>query len=371
MLDRIKLLHELEKTSHQLFINLSSAITYAQQAWDEIKEDTTLCYKVRQATVVPQLPTWQGALGITRTVSPPQTPYTVISVDGSQIYPDRHQGTSSYLLNIGAVTIDYAQGPQGVTLVSKPYVCTPEYDEFQDASGVDIVTCKRTDYEFQEGLDVARAATGIEKVLLYDGSYIFWHLEGKEKELRDHFFYKHSAIFEQIYQERIPWACYTSMPRSKELINIVRFYLQEVAYSHGDDTQLNQIIDTLLLNAMLAPGEVTIPFEHHAASIARLYPPHLKPWFVYCNVGFEFVRIELPQWVVFDETYCNLVLSVCYDQALKGNGYPVVLAEAHEQAVVKGQDRDFFYHCVQKYAMQYRREIAVSQKSIKKRGIAF
>lgn len=55
------------------------------------------------------------------------------------------------------------------------------------------------------------------------------------------------------------------------------------------------------------------------------------------------------------------------DQACKGNGYPVAIAEAHEQAVVKGPDRDFFYLLINKLAYDEKKRMSLSQKSMKKR----
>ncbi len=57
------------------------------------------------------------------------------------------------------------------------------------------------------------------------------------------------------------------------------------------------------------------------------------------------------------------------DNTLKGRGYPFVLAEPNEQAVGKGADRDFFNHLIQKIGVDKHRHIALSQKSVKKRGI--
>jgi hypothetical protein len=58
------------------------------------------------------------------------------------------------------------------------------------------------------------------------------------------------------------------------------------------------------------------------------------------------------------------------DQCNKGRGYPVVLAEAHEQAVVKGADRDFFYSVITKIGIEENKRILVSQKSAKKRRMS-
>ena len=87
------------------------------------------------------------------------------------------------------------------------------------------------------------------------------------------------------------------------------------------------------------------------------------------NVGPELVRIEMPAWVAQDPEALALVEDVCLDQAKKGFGYPVCLAEAHEQAVVKGPDREFFYHLLRKIGIAQSRPVFFSQKALKKRGM--
>lgn len=87
------------------------------------------------------------------------------------------------------------------------------------------------------------------------------------------------------------------------------------------------------------------------------------------NLGNEIVRIEIPVWIAQNDGLCTLVAQVAYDQSMKGRGYPVCLAEAHEQAVVKGVDRDFFYHLLHKMSLTHGRRVVMSQKSIKKRGL--
>jgi hypothetical protein len=87
------------------------------------------------------------------------------------------------------------------------------------------------------------------------------------------------------------------------------------------------------------------------------------------DVGTEIVRIEIPGWIAQSEELVNTVARVVLDQSVKGFGYPVLIAEAHEQAVVKGPDRDFFYHLIAKMGIERNRKPIMSAKSMKKRGI--
>lgn len=77
----------------------------------------------------------------------------------------------------------------------------------------------------------------------------------------------------------------------------------------------------------------------------------------------------MPAWIARDEQRVDMIARIVIDQSNKGRGYPVALAEAHEQAVVKGPDREFFYHLICKLGMEQRQRVRVSQKSLKKRGI--
>ena len=84
------------------------------------------------------------------------------------------------------------------------------------------------------------------------------------------------------------------------------------------------------------------------------------------------VHFSLDKYLGVVETLKNqltTLLQIILDQSTKGRGYPVCIAEAHEQAVVKGPDREFFYHCIQKMGIEQKRHLAFSQKTLKKRGI--
>jgi hypothetical protein len=64
-------------------------------------------------------------------------------------------------------------------------------------------------------------------------------------------------------------------------------------------------------------------------------------------VGRELARVEVPRWVAHDAEQVDLVHSLIYDQCVRGHGYPVALARAHEQAVVRSADRRTFQRIVE------------------------
>ena len=122
------------------------------------------------------------------------------------------------------------------------------------------------------------------------------------------------------------------------------------------------------MNNFLEPYTRSIVFSNHS-SISAYYPSHLRPFFFYVHTGNEIGRVEIPSWMAQDEKMVDMVACVVIDQCIKGGGYPVALAEAHEQAVVKGPDREFFYHFLQKMGMERNHTQFISCKSLRKRGM--
>jgi hypothetical protein len=76
------------------------------------------------------------------------------------------------------------------------------------------------------------------------------------------------------------------------------------------------------------------------------YGPHLIHFF-YMRVGREVARVEIPRWVAENREQVDLVHSIIYDQCMKGQGYPVALARAHEQAIVRSADKKAFMKIVE------------------------
>ena len=67
------------------------------------------------------------------------------------------------------------------------------------------------------------------------------------------------------------------------------------------------------------------------------------------NVGSEIARIEIPVWNIDEGYSINLIQSVIMEQTDRGHGYPVVLMEAHEQAVINASDRRAFVDTLIEY----------------------
>ena len=383
MLNRDKLAKSIESVVSKLFPDLSDSSEIAKKIWQEISSDNAFPHKVLASHSSFLIPSWNGNLADGFDVFDKAEEYTVIAVDGSQIYPDRHvSGVGCFLINAGGCVLRYAK-ESSVSFFSEPKVLFPEDitgDNFKISFSRDLVDLKREEYEFKFSLQQALDCldNGEEPVCFFDGSIIFWPLEGKTPEVKKIFLNCYLYYLEQFYKNKILIAGYISMPKSRELVNLIRLGLCRftvadciACHSQYKDFPCNQVdclLDTYVAKLFLKKKQRTTIF-YSSSKIVELYPEHLKPSFFYYDVGAEIVRIEIPFWISQDKKFLDRICAVAFDQAEKGRGYPVCLAEAHEQAVVKGADRDFFYHLLYKIGLEQKRTFHLSQKAIKKRGI--
>ena len=400
MLDRNLLAKNIHEVADKLFPDLSGASNVAQDKWKEIVNDPSFVSRVEAARSSFLLPSWYGNLSDIFEVNSNLKKYSVLAVDGSQIYPDRNvSGASCFLINSGGCFLSYSEKSK-VNVFSKPFLYFPD-DIVPDNSfsfSRDLVDLKREEIEFkilfekfkefsktlsEETFNVNVSTEGQKKIVcLSDGSLVFWHLEGKTPKVKKHFLNQYLFYLDQFYRNDVPIAGYISFPKSRELVNLIkiglcRFTVAECISCHSQYDEfpcqaVDSLIDTQVVKSFL-PREKDRYFRttvfRSNSKIVEEYPDHLKPCFFYLDVGNEIVRIEIPRFVAEDKKKLDLIASVALDQSLKGYGYPVCLAESHEQAVVKGPDRNFFYHLLQKIGIENQKRIFHSQKSIKKRGL--
>lgn len=373
MLDRLKLIVELQHVADTLFVDSTPSYHLAQDIWQLIIKDQTFLYKVRQVHNAPwPIPLWQDDLATIIDIEKNISSYVALSVDGSQIYPDRHNVLSCFLINTGSVVLPYEIEGKRVQLFSEPKVFAG-VDEDQQAFTTDGVNCKRQELELRAGLDLAKKIKtdygAMPTVLLFDGSLIFWHLSSKEIHVRDHYLNAYLALLDELYHEKIPVCWYISMPKSKELMSLVRLYLCNFDIDKKELYEsVNSVIDSTIMYGVLEQFQRSIVFSNHS-SISDYYPSHLRPFFFYVHTGNEIGRVEIPSWIAQDKSMIDMIAQIVIDQCVKGGGYPVALAEAHEQAVVKGPDREFFYHFLQKMGMERSHAQSISRKSLRKRGM--
>ncbi len=328
----------------------------------------------------------------------PQRPeqLTVIASDGSQIFPDRHEVANCYLINIGYVAIHYGTGERPV-MSSRPTLFFREEDVYPEWAGRrttvtrDMVGIKRGAMEFEQVAELAASARYEDRtaVGLCDGTLILWMLEGKPLDFRRQALASYLTAFGRLREARVPVAGYISDPGSGDVVNALRVGLcperppncdrcpwkAQQESSPGDSSQglsppglpcepIAGVTDDIVFSHTLGKGERSGVFGS-VSKILDDYGPH-RTCFFYVHTGLEIARIEIPRWVAEDPGLLDLVHATVCDQAEKGRGYPVVLSESHEKAVVRAAERDLFYRFLRDTFVQNEVKAEVSLKSLKK-----
>ena len=321
---------------------------------------------------------------LNRTYGLPPRPeaVTVVAADGSQIMPSHHEVVPAFLLNIATVVLNYGNGG-GAAFTNTPSLFYRDEDLYLDYGGErvqvsgDLLGMRRTLMEFGSLVDQAVAAHSSGAVCaLSDGSLILWQLEGRPPDYQEATLTDYLKCLDQGRRQGIPIIGYISRPRSRDVVNALRVGLcpedapnyDRCPYERDERppcAQIEGLTDRRLFAKLLKAGERSQVFGS-ASRILNKYGAH-RIGFFYLHVGSEIVRIELPQWVGTDAALLDLVHAVAYDQAQKGMGYPVALAEAHQQAVVRGAERDLFYDMVTAVFRQRGAAMAVSPKNLRKR----
>jgi hypothetical protein len=366
MLDRYKVIAALQKASSDLFVGFAHERDIALTVWQKIAQEADFAAKIAQKKQPILVPFWQGLLGQVIDLQPFLDSYAVISVDGSQIYYDKHQGSPCFLINTGWMVLRYKVSGKSIDHGSEPFLYT-KFDEDSDFGSPDFVNLQRELHEFERSLELMFENKSIATTLcLFDGSLIFFHLDAQDMELKERFMALYTDVLEKMYQEKLLIAGYVSLPKTKELVNLCKLELAQHDVAALEHTKIiDRLNDCDIAFAYLQPYQRSTVFVSKAP-VCYLYPSHLKPYFCYLHVGKEIARLEFPAWIGKDENLVDTICSIVIDQVIKGQGYPVSLFEAHEQAVVKADDREFFYLMMERLSQQQFKSYVSSQKSIKK-----
>lgn len=385
MLDRSKLIKELSSVADQLFPDDTGYLSFYQETWRSIAQDNSYLAYVASLPSSSLTPLWQGRLDEVVKIVPSQSSYSALGIDGSQVYPDRHiSGTGCFMINSGGCWVRYGQSSQA-ELFSAPHVFLPQHITIPGASALneELVDLVREQYELETAVHKSRYYANLvssgEYLCLFDGGLIFWYLENKPEDVSSYFFKRYCDALAWFYENRCPVAGYISFPKSRELANLIRVKL---CLSNDFDSlpcfgkiencpciMPDDIVDRVIVSWFLPRNCRTTLFSNRSSIVER-YPNWLKPYFFYLNAGDEIVRIEVPGWLAEKPGAVDMLASFCLDQVEKGNGYPVVLAEAHEQAVVRSADREFFFELIRRIGAQKNRTITYSQKSLRKRNMS-
>jgi hypothetical protein len=315
--------------------------------------------------------------------------FTVMATDGSHIDVDRHHSTRCFLINTGSVVLTYgSKADAQLTNIPRLYSEDKDMVITEPGSGREqvidsaILGAKRSVEECARLAALAAALPdGSSTLALLDGTLILWGLDPYPDFVTDVLL--HAGILKHLddikalnESRRLALASYISYPRSTDVVNVLRVAVCPHSVPDCDEfcppgkpkdcDGLNGVRDRELFMNLLANGERSALFISPSKIVKEHYGDHAV-YFFYLKNDDEVARVEVPRWVALDSALLELTHRLVYDQCQRGHGYPVALSEAHEQAVVTGADREYFWELVENVLMGEHMDNATSVKSESKK----
>ena len=304
----------------------------------------------------------------------PPPDWCAISVDGSHIDVDRHLPIQCYLINLGGCVFTYGSQP-AAQFFSEPQLASDPtelylYDRAnpnsEEAITGPLLGILRSVQEMEHLVQkVQDSDPDLPTLALIDGTLVLWGLSGQgyrpfvRKTILQERFLPALEQLRQLAQTRtITLAAYVSLPRTTEVANALRCCLcpydlrtcqQSCSNRRSHQSpcdQANGFMDREIFQELLAPGCRSPLYRTNPAAAQEYYGEH-QVCFYYLNSGVEIARVEVPQWVADKDQLLTLGHSLIVEQCKKGQGYPVAISEAHEQAVISGSDRQQFKQMVE------------------------
>ena len=300
--------------------------------------------------------------------------FCVAATDGSHIDVDRHTPVRCYLINVGGCLLTYGSQPDA-RLFSDPVLYSEEPDLYLGSGApgsMEAVAVEGPVLGLKRAVEEIRALAGLVEeappempvLALIDGSLVLWALAGRGYQpfVRDRMIVQEllpalDRLQEASRSRPVALAAYVSLPQSTEVTNLLRLYLcphdSDTCRAHCNSHRsrqtpcdtVNELLDRHLFEELLAPGERSDTFLSQSSISRDWYGQH-RVHFFYVNTRREIGRVEVPGWVAADEALVSLCHALILDQCERGIGYPVAIAESHEQAVVTGPDRLAFRQMV-------------------------
>ncbi|MBD1904479.1 DNA double-strand break repair nuclease NurA [Funiculus sociatus GB2-A5] len=410
MLDLTKLARQMQGISQHLTLEAAASRQRLERA-----QQFFIVAKTQQAELVQRQEKWRDR--ITFNAATPVEPlstcidlpippacHTVIATDGSQIAPNHHEIAYCYLINVGRVMLHYGQSlhplldslpevfyqPEDLYVSRQWGIRTEEWMGYRrtasEASVLAELACNWVNQrEVDKGKKMLSALSPVPNpqspvptLAMVDGSLIYWFLEQLPGEARDRILPPILEAWDALREAGIPIMGYLSASRSSDSLNFLRLPACPhpvpdcMTHCPGQTDRapcqvFDPLRDTFLWASQLQPGQRSTLWRS-SARILDLYGEH-QIYFCYVHVGTEIARVEVPAWVAENPEKLDSALSLMLAQVQKGYGYPVALAEAHNQAVVRGGDRARFFALLEQQMIKAGlRNVGTSYKEARKRG---
>ena len=343
------------------------------------------------------LPAPQEHFSGRRQLPPAIDAYTVGATDGSFILPSRHSPARFYLLNTGRVLLRYGDQPYA-RLDSIPELKYRD-DDLVIGSPIHRIPISGATIGPRRAAEELRIAADLLEeserpaVALQDGTLILWNLETLPEPVTEWALPPFIEAMRDFRRKNIPVASYVSAPGSREIVNLMRIAVCDYPTERNEPVNCDhcrnrirtepdhtpacdiipEVTDRYFFERIepLDTGERSAIFSSTSKILDRyvvLGDDELRIDYFYMNVGHEIGRVEVPRWVSRDDELLDLVHWVIFDQCQRGRGYPVVLQEAHEKAVLSTSDRMMIELAIERELARHGHVLTHTGKDGSKRG---
>jgi hypothetical protein len=275
------------------------------------------------------------------------TEYQISAVDGSQAGPYKVAGwpMDFFLINIGSLVLTYGKSASCFHH-SYPQLIVRENT---DLALTDAIALNRKLAEYSEAIKLIDLHHQELALTLVDGSLIWWSLDlEKNENSREKSLETVLSFFDKAKSKKIIPIGYISGSQSMDLLNCLKAIycsqkypetkvkcidcgdvLCQVLASLRDDYLLELYANNANLSTFISPL-----FESKAKIIKEYGEHRILFFYLYCQG--ECARIEFPAYHFNHLLWIQQCIS---DQLQKGHGYPVILSDVHQLAVVSENEK--------------------------------
>ncbi len=365
MLEFRKLLDQVDQlgldvaSQQQLYGDLAER---AREALQTVAVDETLQKKIEAAKNAEG--SWRGAQPLEHTLDRRVSPqarlatYTLIGVDGSQIYPDRHGPVLYYLLNVGSIVMRMGSG-QAPLVATQPQLFYQEadlYDANLNLVNNEWVNGRRELAEMKTLAELAQAERqhsggDLDTLILAlkDGQLMMWLGEREQTAEKKQQLEQYIAYLQQCQQAHAVPVGFVGRPRSANVVRLLwvaQLPLSQISRESVNRSAYRALTDRTLFAPLLGPNQRSAIF----ASTARVNREEFSEkqqriCFFYMNVArskqpeaARIVRVDLPEWAALQPALVDQIQQALY-QDCAATDFPYVLVRADELAVVSQQEK--------------------------------
>ena len=253
-------------------------------------------------------------------------PIETIGVDGSQVYPSSQDPVRwSYIQALA-----YAKSSPPYFLSDFRDIGSSNFESmrsdvsFDGVNGSESVDFWRTLLELRVAVQIAGANS--DRVILMDYPLLPW-INAGNADYRTRV-QEYIGLIEALKGTLV--AGVVSAPKSRLLLNLI-------ALSHktqGEDSQLADITDDILICYGLKPGERSAVFTYAGPRNEVCKARGVEIGFFFIRIkDYDVARVEIPSWLMNNPTMIDKIHASILNDSL-ALGYPYVLAAAHQMITV-------------------------------------